>query len=189
MKRSSLAIALLAAVLFSACNNGSKPPGSSKSPTASVSSSVPSAIPTETEEERHERERKSLGYSPENPPPSGFAPASTESPQPGHLTLEVKFNPTCVERGKSTKLTARTNHPKTRVSFVTPLADEKGHAIENDGRTDEKGLWTWEFMVPVNSAPHTYEMLGAAQDDEGAGEAHNVIGNWFFVVADPGQCT
>lgn len=190
--RRSLAITIAAAVLFSACTNASKPSGSGKSsPTPTVTTtttSVPSVRPPETEEQRHERERKSLGYSAESPPPKGLVPAGTESPKPGYLTLEVGFNPTCVEQGKSTKLTARTNRPHTRVSFISTLADENGRAFEDDGRTDGRGLWTWEFRVPLRAAPQTFEMLGAAQDDEGTGDAHNVIGNWYFVVAEPGQC-
>lgn len=189
MKR-SLAVSAVLAILLTACAEPKGTPKATKaSPSVSPSpSGVPSAAPSETEEQRHERERKELGFTPEDPPPSGFRSGTSGTPKPGALTLEVRFVPTCVELGQTLKLTARTNRPKVRVSFIGVMTDENGRAIEEDGTTDEKGLWNWEIKVPQRTSPHTYEMLGAAVDGDKQGDENQVLGSWQYVVAEPGRC-
>lgn len=164
----------------------------SASPRASTSAS-PSPGPTHTADEEdhgHETEEEKLtrGFTPEKPPPSGFVPSTTQSPPPGHLTLAVKFAPTCVEKGEKITLTAKTNRPKVRVSFITPMENEDGRATERDGSTDSNGLWDWTFKVPEDTPSRTFEMLGASVDEHKEGEGNAVLGNWHFVVADPGRC-
>ena len=193
MRRSAWIVALVSLLLLSACDRPTKPSPSKKSPSPQISSSdkvsvKPSPTPSETAEEREARERRTLGYTPEEPPPSGFVPSSNQSPSPGSLTLEVRLVPTCVEQGKLMKLTARTNRPKIQVSFISTMNDGTGHATKNDGVTDKNGIWNWQILIPVDSPPETHEILGAALDDEKEGDGNSVMGNWFFVVAKPGQC-
>lgn len=150
----------------------------------------PSGVPGETEAQRVEREKKALGYSPQRPPPDGFVQSNPDNPRPGALTLSVRFRPSCIELGGLVKLTAKTSRPRVRVSFISTLADGNNRAVESDGRTDDKGLWEWTFVVRPDAEPRTYEMLGAALDDgkKPAGEDDQVLGNWFYVVARPGEC-
>lgn len=186
MKRLS-AFTLALMLVFGACTNArltKKPAKPSPSATGATTTAH-----DEAEEERHRQERLSLGYSVANPPPKGFIPASKQSPPSGHLTMEVQFEPTCVEQGESTRLTAKTNRPNVRVSFITTLENESGRAVESDGSTDSKGLWTWEFKVEESSPAHTYEMLGASIDEDKSGEGNSVLGSWLFVVGEPGQCS
>lgn len=187
MRKLFIVMALMALVVPSCTGRRSERSSSEPSPsTSAVTTTVDEH--DEAEEERHRRERLTLGYSPKKPPPKGFVPATKQSPPSGHLTMAVQFAPVCVEQGESVLLTAKTNRPGVRVSFITTLEDDEGRAVEDDGTTDSKGLWTWEFKVKENSPPHTYEMLGAAIDEERTGEGNSVLGSWHFVVAEPGQC-
>lgn len=185
--RAFLALPIIAALLVG-CTSPKGSASKKASPRASSSPSASSAPASHDPEEeaKRQQERLTLGYTPEKPPPDGFVPANREADR-NDLMLEVKFDPTCVEKGSSTTLTAKTNRPNIRVSFIGTMEDENGRAVEEDGRTDAKGFWSWTFKVGPDVPSRTFEMLGAATDEEG-GEGNQILGNWYFVVADPGAC-